>query len=106
MGTCLLLCFAFSIGGPSPPPDRWLGEDKLRHFFTSFVATSLATSVARAAGAERDVSIAIGVTAGSVSGVWKEVRDLRDPSGRASVRDLVWDAAGVGAAAAVALRSR
>jgi uncharacterized protein YfiM (DUF2279 family) len=83
------------------PEDRWFAEDKWRHFVTSFVSSSLAGSAARAAGLDRGQAIRAGVAAGATVGVWKEVQDARRPGGHFSVRDLVWDAAGVGAAAGV-----
>jgi uncharacterized protein YfiM (DUF2279 family) len=51
-------------------------------------------------------SRAAGAGFGMGVGVWKEIHDHRTPGGHASVRDLVWDAAGVGAGVAVAARSR
>jgi uncharacterized protein YfiM (DUF2279 family) len=105
MNACLLaLCL--SLGGGTEPPDRWLAEDKWKHFFTSFVATTLAASGARAAGMDARTSRAAGAGFGMGVGVWKEIHDHRTPGGHASVRDLVWDAAGVGAGVAVAARSR
>ena len=104
MNTCaLVLCLALSA--PDPPPERWFGEDKLQHFFVSFVATSVASGGARLVGAERDPAAVIGASFGMGAGVWKEFRDRR--MGRPfSFGDLLWDAAGVGLAAVVASRTR
>jgi uncharacterized protein YfiM (DUF2279 family) len=90
-----------SILATDPPRDRWFGEDKLRHFFASFVITSVAASGARFAGLGERESLAAGVGFGAGLGIWKEIRDAGKPGETASFRDLVWDAAGVAAAALV-----
>jgi uncharacterized protein YfiM (DUF2279 family) len=86
-------------------PDPWFAEDKLKHFFTSFVVTSLAASGARAAGLDRGPATAAGAGVGVAAGLYKEVRDRR-AGDFFSVRDLLWDIAGVGSAAAVLESSR
>lgn len=101
----LVLGFSLSVSKP-PPPDRWFAEDKLKHFAASFVVTSLATGGARAAGLARDESLAAGATAALGVGVWKELRDARSTAETASLRDLVWDAAGIGAATAALAQAR
>lgn len=104
MNLCLFLaCMALGRApGLAPKPaDRWFAEDKLKHFAASFVLTSLAGGAARAAGLEHGASVAVGAGVGMGLGVLKEARDLRDPNATASLRDLAWDAAGVGAATAV-----
>jgi putative lipoprotein len=100
-----LLCLALCGVPPQEPPDRWFGEDKLRHFFASFVATSLSASAARAAGLDVRTSAAVGAGFGAATGAWKEIRDARG-AGDPSLRDAVWDAAGVGGAYAVTVRVR
>jgi len=97
----VLICFCLSFGGGSPPADRWVGEDKWKHFFASFVITSMAASGSRAAGADVEPSMWIGAGTGTAFGVWKELRDIGRDGETASVKDLVWDLAGVGAASAV-----
>jgi uncharacterized protein YfiM (DUF2279 family) len=106
VNACLLfLCM--SLGRqPGGPPDRFFGEDKLKHFLTSFVVTSLAASGARAAGLDSDASLLVGVGAGATVGVLKEVSDLNREGATASLYDIVWDLGGVGAAAAVAARAQ
>lgn len=103
----LAVCFCLSlpVGGP-PQEDRWVGEDKVKHFLASFVATSLAAGVARAAGADAEASAWAGAGAGATLGVWKELRDRGREGATPSARDLVWDAAGVTAATAVLLQVR
>ncbi|MBV9773277.1 MAG: hypothetical protein JO040_04970, partial [Gemmatimonadetes bacterium] len=104
MNLCMLgLCLALSAR-PAPPRDKWVAEDKWKHFFTSFVATSLAASAARATGLSPQGSALVGAGAGGAAGVWKELHDRTDPKGDPSFKDLVWDAAGVGAGAFVATR--
>ncbi len=105
MNACAaLLCLSLHFGGP--PGDRWIGEDKWMHLVTSFVVTSISASAARTVGFGSDASIVAGVTIGAGAGIWKEFRDLRGPQQLFSYRDLVWDAAGVGAAAAVLKQTR
>lgn len=108
MNACILaLCL--SLGGPQRPQqpgDSWFGEDKFKHFITSFIVTSLAASGARAAGLNHDSALIVGASTGAVVGVGKEIRDLGRENASASVKDIVWDLAGVGAAAAVQSRSQ
>jgi uncharacterized protein YfiM (DUF2279 family) len=104
MNVCLLV-LCLSLSGGSGPEDRWIAEDKFKHFFNSYVATVLAASGARVAGLDARQSLAVGVGVGAGAGVWKEIRDARLPGGSASVRDLVWDFAGVGVGAVVVAQS-
>lgn len=109
MNLCILvLCLSLQQGGPQQqrPGDRWIAEDKWKHFFASFAATAMSAAAARAAGADAETSALVGAGVGAGFGVWKELRDRSLPGGAVSARDLVWDAAGVGAGAAVALRAR
>lgn len=105
----LLICLCLSLGGrgdPKRPPDRFFGEDKFQHFFTSFLATSLAASSARLAGVDHDTSVLIGAGTGMGVGVLKELHDARNPNETASVLDLVWDAGGVGLATAIVSQAK
>jgi VanZ family protein len=86
--------------------DRFFAEDKLMHFFTSFAATSLAATGARAVGFDARDSRRIGVATGAVLGIGKEIHDLGRPGHTASVLDLVWDAGGVALGGAVANQVR
>lgn len=92
---CASLAQAPALQGASAA-DRWLAEDKFKHFVTSYVVTVLAGSGARLLGAEPGAAMWIGVGVGLGTGVAKEVVDLRRSEGHPSVRDLVWNAAGVG----------
>lgn len=101
------LCLSLGRGGDAPKPaDRFFGEDKFQHFFSSFLVTSLAASGARLAGASHDSSVLIGAGAGVGAGVLKELRDARDPAETASLFDIVWDVGGVGFATAIVSQAK
>jgi len=92
---------------PHPPaaPDAWLAEDKARHLFASLALTAVTFGGARAVGVEwPDAGIAAGVVAGG-AGFAKELSD-RARGRPFSVRDLVWDAAGIGVGLVLAERAR
>jgi uncharacterized protein YfiM (DUF2279 family) len=80
----------------SEPVQGWFTEDKLKHFFASFVVSSVSASVSRAAGLDRTASIGFGAGVGAAAGLLKERQDAR-AGGVFSGADLVWDAAGIGA---------
>lgn len=105
MNACILF-FCMSLGGGpgQQPVDRFFGEDKLKHFFTSFVVTSLAASGARAAGMDAEPAMWVGVGTGAAVGVLKEVSDLNREGSTASLNDIVWDLGGVGTAAVLSAR--
>lgn len=107
MNACILF-FCLSLGGPGgqQPPDRFFGEDKLKHFFTSFVVTSLAASGARALGMENDAAVMVGAGTGATVGVLKEISDLNREGSTASLYDIVWDLGGVGTAAVLTARAQ
>lgn len=105
----LLLCLCFSLGGhggAARQPDRLFGEDKLQHFFASFIATSLAGAGARLAGADHHTSLVVGAGTGAAIGVAKELSDARNPRDTASLLDLAWDLGGVGFATVVAAQAK
>jgi uncharacterized protein YfiM (DUF2279 family) len=109
MNACLfVLCMSLGGGPAEQPRDRFFGEDKWKHFFTSFFATSLAASAARLSGMDTEASVLVGAGAGLSLGVAKEVVDLRRPEARfgASVNDMVWNLGGVGTAAVIGLRTQ
>ncbi|MFL5578112.1 MAG: DUF2279 domain-containing protein [Gemmatimonadaceae bacterium] len=81
--------------GARPPHDSWFGADKVKHFFMSAFVQSLTYGTLRAAGARHDASLAGASAATAAVGVAKELRDRR-AYGLFSVKDLTWDAAGVG----------
>jgi len=82
------------------PPDHWFESDKVKHFFMAALTQSVTYSALQLAGVRHDEAMASAwvVTAGVSVG--KELHD-RKAKGLFSVRDLVWDAAGAGAASAL-----
>jgi uncharacterized protein YfiM (DUF2279 family) len=101
-----LLCLCLSVSAPPAPRDRWVAEDKLKHFFAAFVVTSLSASAARSAGLQPAASVWVGAGVGTGVGVWKEIRDRGQKDATPSLRDLAWDVAGVGAASALVRQAR
>lgn len=95
MSACLVLLgiLAGCTGGDARPEDRWLAEDKLRHFTVSLAATTFGYAGARFALEPRPAFVAAGALA-LAAGFGKEVADVR-AGGPFSMKDLVWDATGV-----------
>ena len=85
--------------------DGWFGADKLKHFFVAAFTQSVTYSALQAGRVRHDQALAgaWGVTA--VVSVAKEIHD-RKTTGLFSVRDLVWDAAGAGAASILLTSAR
>ena len=81
----------------APPRDQWFGRDKIKHFFVSAFAQSVSFSLLRVAGMEGPSAVLGASALTATVSVGKEVRDRR-AGGPFSARDLVWDAAGAGAA--------
>ena len=115
-GAALVLALAAVMqgsGAPSGQPqpsdararDGWFGADKLKHFFVTAFTQTVAYSALQAARVRHEHALAgaWGVTA-AVS-VAKEFHDRRT-TGVFSMRDLVWDAAGAGAATVLLTRAR
>lgn len=109
--TACILCLALLVappyegrgpGGDLPrpaaqtPPERvddWFGEDKFRHFGASFAGTAFAYAAARTV-IDPDPAFAAAGLAAFAAGVAKEIHD--DRRGQFfSLRDLLWDGAGV-----------
>jgi len=84
--------------------DPWFRSDKVKHFFVSFFIQSASYAALRSADVTHDGAIggASAVTAGF--GLGKELRDRRR-GGEISLRDLVWDALGAGAASLLLARA-
>lgn len=76
--------------------DRWLGPDKVKHFCMSFFVQSVGYSVTRATGAGPRSSMGVASALTAAVGLGKEWHDRHTTD--FSARDLVWDAAGAGAA--------
>lgn len=94
---CLSLTINMMFAQSAVVRDSWFGIDKIKHFFLSAFITSVSFGSLQAVGANRSTALtgAIGVTAGA--GLARELYNRRT-TGIFSVRDLTWDAAGIGAA--------
>ncbi|MEX0891181.1 MAG: hypothetical protein WEB88_03350 [Gemmatimonadota bacterium] len=82
------------------PSDPWFGQDKVRHALHAYAAVAFGHAMGTAAGLEADAARGGAVVAAAALGVAKEVADRRR-GGSFSVRDLVWDALGIGVGALV-----
>jgi putative lipoprotein len=96
----LVLLLSLHTGG-----DRWLGEDKLKHFLVSAFVESVSYSALRTTGVRHDPALVSAAAVAVAVGVGKEVHDVR-AEGVFGMKDLAWDAAGAGAAAALLGRTR
>ena len=84
--------------------DRWFGEDKLKHLFTSTAVVGFGHATARTVVSSEEAVIPA-VLGGVAAGLWKEWYDRR--RGRPfSGRDLLYDAVGVALGAALVSRAR
>jgi len=79
------------------PGESFFGPDKIQHFFVSAFLQSFTYSALRATKATHQSSLAGATATSALFGLGKEVRDKRG-YGLFSVRDLVWDAGGIGTA--------
>ena len=86
------------------PPYGWFGSDKLKHFFMAAFTQSVSYSVLQAGRVEHDRALATAWAVTAAVSIAKEVHDRRS-YGLFSVRDLVWDAAGAGAATLILRRA-
>lgn len=95
----------FTLAGPPRTPgDAWFASDKAKHFFTAMFVQGLGYGSLRAAGVSHGAALA-GATLGTASlSVGKELYD-RGGRGTPSAKDLVWDAAGAGAATVLLVRT-
>jgi uncharacterized protein YfiM (DUF2279 family) len=101
----LALALSLSARPPhSPPPDRWFGADKLKHFFVSAFTQSVAFSGFQVAGVREDRALVAAWAVTATVSIAKEVRDRRS-YGLFSYRDLCWDAAGAGVATLILRRA-
>jgi putative lipoprotein len=88
-----LLVFSLHGAPADRPADRWLGTDKVQHFFMSAFVQSVAYGSLRGTGMSHGTALAGASIATAAVGVGKELRDRR-VTGLFSPRDLAWDAAG------------
>lgn len=93
-----------SVARAALPPDRWLGEDKVKHFFLDGFTLATSVAAARAVGVERRPALVVGASVAALVGVGKEIRDRR-VTGRFSPKDLLADALGAAAYGAVLART-
>jgi uncharacterized protein YfiM (DUF2279 family) len=91
------LLFALHFGDEHHGGDRWFSADKAKHFFTAAFVQSASFSAFRLAGVNVSGSIAGASALTAAVSIGKEAHDLRT-GGDASVKDLVWDAAGAAGA--------
>jgi putative lipoprotein len=84
--------------------DQWFGTDKVRHFFVSAMLQSLGYGTLRALDVRHGSALAGASVITAGFGIGKELSDRRH--GRSvSARDLMWDAAGAGAASLLLVRT-
>jgi putative lipoprotein len=76
-------------------PDPWFGKDKAQHFVVSFLTTgAVSYSAQHRWNRDRSQGVKWGLALSLSLGICKEIRDLRHPGSRASVRDLAADLLG------------
>ena len=97
-----LLVFSLHLHDEHPGGDRWFSADKAKHFFTAAFVQSASYGGIRSLGASHRSSLVGASAVGAAVSIGKEVSDAR-AGGRASGKDLVWDAGGM-IAASVLLR--
>ena len=85
--------------------DSWFAADKLKHFFSSAFVQSVTFSMLRLTNLDHRSSIVGASAAAAAAGVAKELHDARVKH-EFSVRDLVWDGLGAGAAAVLLRQTR
>ena len=101
------LVLVLGLGGVVPQSaadDAWFGVDKVKHFLAAAFVQSIAYSTIRASGASHGASLVGASLVTATVSVGKEVLDGRT-GGTRSGRDLLWDAAGAGAATFLLQRS-
>lgn len=81
-----------------PAVDRWIDRDKGQHFIASALVAGVAQHLLVQAGVPERRAWPAAFAVGAQVGLFKETYDAYRPGGSGfSVRDLVWDAAGLGA---------
>ncbi|MCK4421899.1 hypothetical protein KAW18_07025 [candidate division WOR-3 bacterium] len=76
--------------------DPWFSEDKAHHFIHSAVITTgsyLITS--RMFNTDERNSIYISISVGTLAGIAKEIFDAKSKHGNPSMKDIIYDVAGV-----------
>lgn len=103
---CVLIA-PLSVYGQSrvKPADPIFGVDKVKHFFIAGFVETLTFGGLEAAGANRSASRAAAIGTAAAVSFGREIHDRRT-KGVFSVKDLVWDALGAGAALLVINKTR
>jgi uncharacterized protein YfiM (DUF2279 family) len=99
-----LLVFSLHFHDEHPGGDRWFSSDKAKHFFTAAFVQSASYGGLRYLGVGRNSSLAGATAVSAAVGLGKEIHDARI-GGKASSKDLTWDAAGMIAASALLRRT-
>jgi uncharacterized protein YfiM (DUF2279 family) len=99
------LMLALLLLGPVPrAAGGWFGPDRIKHFFLSFFVQTAGYSLARTARLSHGPALGAATAATGVAAVSKEIWDRKRGTGF-DRRDLVWDAAGAGAATVLLVRT-
>lgn len=78
--------------------DSWRTEDKLHHFLHSTAITSSTYLISKNIGKiNKEKSIYISISLGSIVGISKEILDEQKKDSSFSVKDLIYDIAGIAA---------
>ena len=93
----LLIPSTVAAQSTSRPPDLIFGVDKVKHFFIAGFVESISFSGLQTAGANRSSARSAAIGATVAVSIGREFHDRRK-KGLFSVKDLVWDALGAGAA--------
>ena len=99
-----ILLLSFSLQTLAAP-DRWFSSDKAQHFFMGAFVQSAAFGVSRAAGVDKNPSIAAASAVSVAAVVAKEFRD-RNGRGTASVKDAAWGLVGAAAITPILTRTK
>ena len=99
----VVLIFTLAGVPRAQPADRWLGQDKVKHFFTAAFVQSFGYGSLRAIGVSHGPALAGATSATVAASIWKERWDAGG-HGTPSMKDIAWDAAGAGAATALLVK--
>ena len=100
----LVLVFALHFGPEHPGGDAWFGADKVKHVFAAAFVQTLSFGALRSTKLSTNASLAGATVMSSAVSVGKELSD-RASGGSFSVKDLTWDATGIGAATVLLRRT-
>jgi putative lipoprotein len=98
-----ILILVFVSSAAAGGPDPWFAKDKYEHFaFSAFTTMGTAKILHRHFEMNKNKSLAFGIGFTISLGAAKEGIDSRSKKGVASIKDFIWDIAGVvvGASAA------